>query len=273
MEIFELIAESCARRLEVMASLVGSTAQRPQRICTEVVDTTGFRYPLGKCLGSGGYGKVFLSGDIVLKINCKRQTLGETLILSEKLKHPNVGQVLGIVVLLPYFCQGVCMVLAEGRQLFDLAAQLKSSDALKITIGLAKGVAYLNSRSFVHRDIKPENVLVDANAVAVLLDFGTLCSEGSRVGREGTEGYMAPEIRLTITHVALREIDSWSFAITIVAAMTGFLVRGKEHALDCAMKAEHWMGKFLSEQVAVLLSRNRRPSVKRFLDTLEHGLF
>ncbi|MDB4413726.1 protein kinase [Pirellulaceae bacterium] len=239
---------------------------RPRRV-VEVVDTTGVRYPLGECIGKGGYGKVYVSEGCVLKINCRRATLGESLVFTEKLKHPNVGRILGVVVLIPYFFQGVRMGRAAGKELMDLATKLNPSESLKVVRGLAEGVSYLNGRGFVHRDIKPENVVVDANAIAVLLDFGGLCEEGSSVGREGTLPYMPPEVIGVLMHLASRGIDSWSFGVTVLAIFTGMLVSSQEEGVAHAVSAAHSVGKILSERAATLLTVGTcRRSVKWFLD-------
>lgn len=59
-----------------------------------------------------------------------------------------------------------------------------------------EALAYLHSKNIVHRDIKPENLLLDANNVIKLADFGlSVClDEEAAVTRAGTLDYMAPEV-------------------------------------------------------------------------------
>ena len=55
-------------------------------------------------------------------------------------------------------------------------------------------MSHLHDHGLVHRDIKPENILVDANGVAKLCDFGMAGRHGCRAFGAGTRPYMAPEI-------------------------------------------------------------------------------
>lgn len=58
----------------------------------------------------------------------------------------------------------------------------------------------------MHGDIKPNNVLVSGDE-AFLIDYGVSCKEG-RLGRRGTDGYIAPEVDAegSSTHAS----DMWS---------------------------------------------------------------
>ena len=64
-----------------------------------------------------------------------------------------------------------------------------------------EGLAYLHGRQMMHRDIKGANVLVDAEGVCKLADFGAskmlqqdLSASGDCRSLRGTPYWMAPEV-------------------------------------------------------------------------------
>ncbi len=89
------------------------------------------------------------------------------------LQHPNIARLFdggatedGI----PYFV----MELVEGQPINRYCDQhrLSISQRLRLFLQIASAVQYAHQRLIVHRDIKPANILVKADGVPVLLDFG-----------------------------------------------------------------------------------------------------
>jgi len=77
-------------------------------------------------------------------------------------------------------------------------------------------MAYIHFNNMLHRDLKPGNVLLDAQWVAKIADFGTVFEEvdvkkaGSDGGDiQGTPPYMAPEIVKMGTYD--KPVDVWAF--------------------------------------------------------------
>lgn len=90
----------------------------------------------------------------------------------------------------------------EGRTLRARLADgpVGISDAIRLGLGVARGLAAAHAHRVVHRDLKPENVMEMPDGGVKVLDFGIAHIETTapgpaltRAGLLGTPGYMAPE--------------------------------------------------------------------------------
>ena len=68
----------------------------------------------------------------------------------------------------------------------------------KIALGCLDALSYLHKKKIIHRDIKSENILLDANFVPKLSDFGMARAVRDKVAHAmticGTDAYMSPEM-------------------------------------------------------------------------------
>jgi eukaryotic-like serine/threonine-protein kinase len=89
----------------------------------------------------------------------------------------------------------------EGGSLAQRLRQgpVAPDETLDLAAGLGRGLDELHRHDVVHRDLKPSNVLLDAEGVAALSDFGLARSaDSTRITAEGqivgTPHYLAPEL-------------------------------------------------------------------------------
>jgi signal transduction histidine kinase len=89
---------------------------------------------------------------------------------------------------------------AGERTLAELPKPLPASDLTAIALGLARALAELHRREVIHRDLTPANVVIAADGIPTLVDFG-LATSIAEIRPEfthhneipGTLAYLAPE--------------------------------------------------------------------------------
>jgi hypothetical protein len=164
------------------------------------------RYRFVRELGRGAMGAVSLVHDSIRghDVACKRLASDhgshgvhfkkEFRVLS-RLLHPNLVRVheLGSDAQGLYFL----MEVVDGVPLDAHCAAQGRYEALQHVLPqILDALAFIHAHGVVHRDLKPNNVLVNAEGVVKLLDFGVLgLAAQDRGGATvaGTPGYMAPE--------------------------------------------------------------------------------
>ena len=140
----------------------------------------------------------------------------------KNIKHPNIVSFKEtftdnnqVKIVMEYCCKGDLEHFLNKRK-------MKEKHALHYFYQILQGLQYLHSNNIIHRDIKPQNILVDANNVCKISDFGfarykeqdkllqTMC---------GSPLYMAPEI---IKHQEYStKADIWSAGVIFYQMLTG----------------------------------------------------
>jgi serine/threonine-protein kinase len=197
------------------------------------------RFRVGKLLGAGATGRVYLADDTLLgqPVALKLLTVGAGAAGPERqaylryareaeaagrLRHPNIvalhdaDPTLGLFVL----------ELMSGGTLADRVAAdgpLSLAHARRLALDLLAALGAAHERGIVHRDVKPANVFYDAAGNAKLGDFGAahLADFGQTQtgGFFGTVAYMAPEqISGGVIGVAA---DLYALGVTLFLALTG----------------------------------------------------
>lgn len=169
-------------------------------------------YRLQRLLGRGGMGEVFLAvredGDgrpVALKLlhdGVDQEDFVERLrregqVLS-RLEHPNIARLVdggttenGLPYLVMDYVEGERLDQFCDERRLDVRARLE----LFLQVCLAVQEAHRNL--VVHRDLKPGNVLVTADGVPKLLDFGI--AKPLHEGEDSTDYYATPSLDLILT--------------------------------------------------------------------------
>ena len=170
-------------------------------------------YRIVRLLGHGTMGHVYLAEDALLERPVAIKFLSardphpqekERLLLEARaiarLSHPNVvsihrvGECLGRPYLVSEYVRG------EG--LDKLPKPMPWRRALRIGIGLSRGLAAAHRAGVVHRDIKPANALIVEDGEAKLVDFGLAklldARSPPRAGRKRAAGHL-PQAALDTT--------------------------------------------------------------------------
>jgi eukaryotic-like serine/threonine-protein kinase len=169
------------------------------------------RYQVKRLLGSGGMGQVYLAHDPVLDREVAVKLIGSEIddpqardrLVQEaraagRLRHPNIvtifdaGQHDGAPYIAMEHLTGETL-----RSLIRRRAPLPLARRLELVEGACAGLAFAHRAHVVHLDVKPDNLMLDANDVVKVLDFGiarVLKSDALvTVHVTGTLRYMSPE--------------------------------------------------------------------------------
>ena len=204
----------------------------------------GGRYRLGKRVGSGGMGHVWLAHDQVLgrSVAVKEILLPEGLTDEERdelrlrtlreartaarLNHPNVVRVYDVIF--AHDRPWIIMEYVPSRSLADAIRQygpMAPERAARVGFALVDALTAAHAAGVLHRDVKPGNVLLADDGRVMLTDFGLATFEEftaplTQTGIVyGSPQYIAPERALDGT--SSPAADMWSLGATLYAAVEG----------------------------------------------------
>lgn len=197
------------------------------------------RYRLDERIALGGMGEVWRARDlrsgkdVAAKI-LRPELNGDEIFLSRLraeaansrgLRHPNLA-----VVLDSGEAEGsgwIIMELVVGRALSDLLAErgtLPPAEILPIVAQVARALQVVHTAGVVHRDVKPSNILITADGVAKLTDFGISTGANQRPMTAtgmvmGTAQYLAPE--QAMGNMATPSGDLYALGVIAYEALVG----------------------------------------------------
>ena len=197
----------------------------------EPAPATVGRYQIVRHLGQGAVGTLFLAHDpsidrmVAIKIMRdetddpdQRARFQREARAAGRLRHPNIVTVFDVgeadgrpFIAMEYVPGDTVAAIIRRRQPLAVLRKLKLLDEL------CDGLSYAHKAGLVHRDIKPSNLILDADGVLKILDFGIVRLASSGLTQSGvlmgTLAYMSPE------QVAGQPVDHRSdiFAVGSVA--------------------------------------------------------
>ena len=228
--------------LERGLELKGET-QAPAAVPGELTGTVlGGKYKIGRKIGSGGIGVVYLAEHTTLGHEVAVKVLrgaaardgGEIARLRREahiqaeLEHPNIARVSDLDQM-PDGSMYVVMERLIGRSLADKLARetlVGSGFAIPTFIGVCRALAAAHKKGVVHRDLKPGNVFLCEDGTPKVLDFGmsklTTAESLTQAGYTlGTPEYMAPEQCIGANVVP--QTDLYALGVLMYEALTGEL--------------------------------------------------
>jgi serine/threonine protein kinase len=195
----------------------------------------------GPRIGAGGYATVFCgvnltTGELVaikeIQVSGTKATnpmafssVQDEFALLRRLRHRNVIQ----YQLFEYsISQKLCRIVMEfcaggsSQEMLQKFGTIPESILKHFAGQILAGLEFIHAEGIIHRDIKPANILMHANGVIKLADFG--CSKKINEISEstshvlGTPVYMAPEYIKGKIH---RKSDVWAVGCTLLELVTG----------------------------------------------------
>ena len=193
-------------------------------------------YNLLDLVGEGSFGKVYkarkkFTGETsAIKFIAKKgkterdlRSLRQEIDILRVLKHPNIIAMRDAFETEHEFC--VVMEYAQG-ELFEVLEDDRTLPELEVKAiarQLVSALHYLHTNRVIHRDMKPQNVLIGANKVVKLCDFGFARSIRSQsmvmTSIKGTPLYMAPE--LVQEQPYNHTVDLWSLGVILYELFVG----------------------------------------------------
>ena len=197
------------------------------------------RYEIERVVGAGGMATVFRAFDTVLERPVALKVLDEEQMADEqsverfshearavaRLAHPNIVAVLdrgeqdGRRFIVFEHVEGETL-----KERLDREAPLPPREVADLGAAVARALDCAHANGVVHRDIKPQNVLLTADGVPKVSDFGIARSAASSGSTDpgtvlGTSSYIAPE--QARGEQAGPETDVYSLGCVLFELLTG----------------------------------------------------
>ncbi|OHS92943.1 TKL family protein kinase [Tritrichomonas foetus] len=195
-------------------------------------------FKMGKMIGQGGYGKVYIATHIPTGKKCAfkrlfmKELTGKNLIsfcreveVLVKCDNMFVLPFYGWIQIYPYSI--ITEYIPNGSLFHALrhkpgAPNLTCTNKTLIAIGIANGMMSLHSVGIVHRDLKSLNILLDENYLPKICDFGlsrfTDEEEKQMTADIGTPHWMAPELFESTAYS--NKIDVYAFGMLMWEMLT-----------------------------------------------------
>lgn len=200
-------------------------------------------YKMCAKIGQGHYATVYEAVDrntgdkVAVKVMSRKQKdpklaqyVNREAEIVRSISHPNIVRTLDVFetsthlyVVMEYMTNGTLLDFFAGG-----TNRVNEKNALRIARQLLSGIAYLHASDIVHRDIKPENILLSADGVVKIADFG-LARRVDGVASDqyclssilGTPAYCSPEVVARAQYG--KPVDIFGCGVLMYVAMSGML--------------------------------------------------
>ena len=242
--------------------------------------TTPDFYKIGKQLGNGAFGKVFLATNRLtgLKVAIKtiekefitdqrtRRKIFQEVFIMKKLQHRNVIRLLevfessrSVMIVLEYAGGGDLLQIIKSR------GKLQEIEGKGIFYQIIEAVKACHAMGVIHRDIKLDNILLNSDFTEIkLCDFGVsrFAKAGERVNEQcGTPAYLAPEIIADQGYEPFY-VDLWSMGVLLYAMLSAtvpFKAKNLSDLHKLILKGKFEIPSYFSANVADLIAKMLNP--------------
>ena len=191
------------------------------------------RYRVGRLIGAGGMGEVYLAEDEVLQRKVALKLLPARFTQDQErvsrfqrearavsaLNHPNILTIyeIGHTESVHY----IATEYIEGETLRErlAARRLSVAEVIEISMGVANALAAAHDAGIIHRDIKPENIMLRPDGYVKVLDFGLAKLADDAIKDSATGAVMGTLIYISPEQARGQQPDSRSDLYSLGAVM------------------------------------------------------
>ena len=217
----------------------------------ERILTTVGHFEILERIGIGGFGTVWKARDVeldrIVALKIPRQSYLDEEEINKFLREARSGAQLNHANIVPVFEIGrdentiyIVSKFVEGKTLSERALDEPPSvkQSARLLESMARGLQHAHDQGVIHRDLKPQNIMVNADDVPLIMDFGLARRELGEITMTldgqilGTPAYMSPEQAKGDSHAADRKSDIYSLGVIFFELLTGELpFRGNPQTL------------------------------------------